>query len=35
VLPTVAIGNCDSIILAGNAEGDGGARVDKIVFVPQ
>jgi len=34
-LPAVAIGSGDSIILAGNAEGDGGARVDRIVFVPQ
>jgi hypothetical protein len=35
LLPTVAIGSGDSIILAGNAEGDGGARVDKILFVRQ
>jgi streptogramin lyase len=35
VLPTVTMLGGDDIILAGNADGDGGARVDKIVFVPQ
>ena len=35
VLPSVTMLGGDDIILAGNAEGDGGARVDKIVFVPR
>jgi len=35
ILPNVALANGDGIVLAGYAEGDGGARVDKIVLIPQ
>jgi hypothetical protein len=35
VMLNVAVSSGDSIVVAGNAEGDGGARVERITFVRQ